>query len=59
MTRDVRVKRHRYMQIAMRKVITDKPASRIMFLWKDTTKYATKAAGAANVAQPLEGFSLR
>jgi hypothetical protein len=44
------------MQIAMRKVIADKTGVRIMFLWKDTTKYATKAAGAANVAQPLEGF---
>jgi hypothetical protein len=47
------------MQIAMRKVIADKTGVRIMFLWKDTTKYATKAAGAANVAQPLEGFSPR
>jgi hypothetical protein len=41
------------MQIAMRKVIADKTGVRIMFLWKDTTKYATKAAGVANVASPL------
>jgi hypothetical protein len=50
---------HRYTQIVMRNVITDKPGARIMFLRKDTTKYATKAVGAANVAQPLEGNSLR
>ena len=47
------------MQIAMRKVIADKPGVLIMVLWKDTTKYATKAAGADIVAQPLEGFSPR